>query len=250
MQVKSLFEPKNQARVGLMFGQVFNAGIGFLTISWLAKNLPQESFGTWVLFLTNWGVLEMIRAGLVYQALVKFIASSTDSRDKNGYVTAAWIFSFVLTIFLFLLLHLLALLYARFYPSGLLTFFFDHINGLIWWMLPINMATWLGHANEKYMRFWFLGFLSSALFLGALLFFESTKLEEIYLYFLYSKIAVAVVSIIIYPPKIKRFRLVFYVRNIYLYSKFTVVYTLAANLLKSVDLLLICFFIWPQNVAN
>mgnify|MGYP006165652247 FL=1 len=249
MQVKSLFEPKNQARVGLMFGQVFNAGIGFLTISWLAKNLPQESFGTWVLFLTNWGVLEMIRAGLVYQALVKFIASSTDSRDKNGYVTAAWIFSFVLTIFLFLLLHLLALLYARFYPSGLLTFFFDHINGLIWWMLPINMATWLGHANEKYMRFWFLGFLSSALFLGALLFFESTKLEEIYLYFLYSKIAVAVVSIIIYPPKIKRFRLVFYVRNIYLYSKFTVVYTRAANLLKSVDFWLIGFFLGPQMVA-
>lgn len=249
MNVKSLFKPENQARVGLMFGQVFNAGIGFLTISWLAKNTPQETFGTWVLFLTNWGLIEMIRAGFVYQALVKFVASTDDPQDKKGYATAAWIFSFLLTFILYLFFKILGLIYAQVSPTGSLIFFFAHIGTLIWWMLPVNMATWLGHAHEKYVQFWFIGFLSSALFFLFLLFVHIPNLEILYTYFLYSKIAVAIVSIGLAPPIFSRFRMFHYLKSLYKYSKFTVISTLAANLLKSVDVWLISYFLGPQRVA-
>ena len=71
-------------------GNVFNAGIGFLSFLLLAQILSVESFGIWLLYVAAFTFMEMVRGGFIHQALVKHLAATRHRLVKQVITGASW----------------------------------------------------------------------------------------------------------------------------------------------------------------
>lgn len=237
------------SRVWLMVGNIFNAGFGFLSIGILARSLSTDDFGSWVIFVTNMGFVEMIRSGFVYQALVKFVSSAENEQDSQRITNAAWQISTLLSVVLAFVIFISQFLFSAGIKANHFELFFQYYPIVLMLMLPINMATWVAHANQKYFKMWLVNFLSSFPFLLIIFIFKSSKLIEILWVFAAVRGSVGLVCLfdskyrITIKPDIKT------IKELLGFSKFTVLTTISTNILKSADVLLINAFLGPTMVA-
>lgn len=271
-----------------MAGTILNAGIGFITLGMLARQLSKEAFGSWVIFLTAMGFVEMIRAGFVYQALVKFVAGTPNPTIQKNYIRAAWLISTALTIGLLVLIFTIDFLFHPHILRFHFELFITKYPVVICLMLPINMTTWIFHARQQYKGMWLLNFLHSFPFLALIFFTENLTIQQVVQYFIYIRLGLAVVLILnnIYPKlvclsfdKLRRtnfdkLRKIAFdklnntlrqaqgdnirqaqggtigaMKEIWQFSRFTVLSTLGTNLLKSADVWFINAFGGPTMVA-
>jgi O-antigen/teichoic acid export membrane protein len=237
------------ARIWLMIGNIANAGFGFLTIGILARTLDADDFGAWIIFLTNMGLVEMVRAGLVYQALVKFVSGSAEKTEKEIVINAAWQISFLLSLALILILLISNYLFSELIKANHLDLFFKFYPIILLFMLPINMSVWVAHAQQKYLKMWLVNFLSSFPFLIFILLFKNPTISQIIMAFGGIRALLAIVSSFDLRLKIFKILDVNTAKKIFRFSKYTVVTTLSTNVLKSADLLLINAYLGPVMVA-
>ena len=116
-KILSKFDAPFIERSSLMMGNILNAGLGFLTFGLLARGLSKDSFGEWVLYLSVFGFVEMIRAGFIYQALVKFVASCREVAEQKRYILGAWQISFWLTIIILSILFIVKFIRDKSFPD-------------------------------------------------------------------------------------------------------------------------------------
>ena len=109
-----------------MVGNIFNAGFGFLSIGILARTLSANDFGSWVIFVTNMGFVEMIRSGFVYQALVKFVSSADNEQDSQRVTNAAWQISILLSVILAFLIFISQFLFSAGIKANHFDLFFQN----------------------------------------------------------------------------------------------------------------------------
>jgi O-antigen/teichoic acid export membrane protein len=164
------------SRFWLMVGNIFNAGFGFLSIGILARTLSTNDFGSWVIFVTNMGFVEMIRSGFVYQALVKYVSSADNEQDIRRVTSAAWQISILLSAFLAFMIFISQFLFSAGIKANHFELFFQYYPLILVMMLPINMSVWVAHANQKYFKMWLINFLSSFPFLLIIFMFKSSIL--------------------------------------------------------------------------
>jgi O-antigen/teichoic acid export membrane protein len=232
-----------------MIGNIANAGFGFVTIGILARTLHAEDFGAWIIFLTNMGLVEMVRAGLVYQALVKFVSGSAEKTEKETVINSAWQISFLLSLALIIILLISNCLFSESIKANHLDLFFKYYPIILILMLPINMSVWVAHAEQKYLKMWLVNFLSSFPFLVFIFFFKNPSILQIIGVFGGIRAILAIVSS--FDIRLKLFKIPDFntAKKILRFSKYTVVTTLSTNVLKSADLLLINAFLGPAMVA-
>lgn len=239
-------------RLWLLSGQVASAGVGFLSLGLLARQLPQADFGAWVLFLTNLGLVEMIRAGSIYQGLVTFIAGAQSSEEKNAFVQVGWIQTTLLTAGLALLLHGAYWIWPQPLDQWHFTLFFKQAGLILAVTLPIQVATWIAHAHERYLPLWILSFSATLALFVAILWDDHLTLTQLFRYFIFIRVALALLAIFWFPPwrlgKLDdRFRQAW--QKMVGYSRFTLLSTLGSNILKSADVWLINAYLGPASVA-
>ncbi|MCB0517403.1 MAG: flippase [Lewinellaceae bacterium] len=75
----------------------------------LFRTISQESFGVWVLFLSITSILEVGRIGLLQNALVKYLATSSGDEEAGRITTASLVLNFLLTSIIVLFLLLLSI---------------------------------------------------------------------------------------------------------------------------------------------
>lgn len=232
-----------------MVGNIFNAGFGFLSIGILARTLSTNDFGSWVIFVTNMGFVEMIRSGFVYQALVKYVSSADNEQDIRRVTGAAWQISILLSAFLAFVIFISQFLFSAGIKANHFELFFQYYPLILVMMLPINMSVWVAHANQKYFKMWLINFLSSFPFLLIIFIFKSLILIDILWIF---AIIRAILGLICLFDLKYAFPLKFdwvTIKEMLGFSKFTVITTVAANVLKSADVILINAFLGPTMVA-
>lgn len=253
----SKFDTSFIERSGLMMGNILNAGIGFLTFGLLARGLSKDSFGEWVLYLSVFGFVEMIRAGFVYQALVKFVASCKEITEQKRYILGAWQISFWLTITILSILFFVKFLLRKIFFIRFSELLFIQYPVAICLMLPINMATMIFHSRQQFIRLWLINFLQAFPFLAIIFFIQNIDLQLVvnthltvrafilvYLVLFERNIFNNLKSIIL-PPN-KQDSGFFELLN---FSRFTVLSTIGTSLLKNVDIWLINHFGGASMVA-
>lgn len=237
------------SRFWLMVGNIFNAGFGFLSIGILARSLSTDDFGSWVIFVTNMGFVEMIRSGFVYQALVKYVSSADNEQDSRRVTGAAWQISVLLSAFLAFVIFISQFLFSAGIKANHFELFFQYYPLILVMMLPINMSVWVAHANQKYFKMWLINFLSSFPFLLIIFIFKSSSLIEILWVFALVRASVGLLCLFdfkfTYSLKFDWIT----IKEMLGFSKFTVITTVAANVLKSADVILINAFLGPTMVA-
>lgn len=241
-------------RLWLLGGQVASAGIGFVSLGLLARQLPQSDFGAWVLFLTNLGLVEMIRAGSVYQGLVTFVAGAQHSTERQAFVRVGWIQTTGLTLLLSGILHGAYWIWPDPINAWHFTLFFQNAALVLIVTLPIQVATWVAHAYERYLPLWILSFTATLGLFVAILWDTHLTLERLYYYFMGIRVALAVVALGWFPPwkdwkQVSKAAFQTAWGKMMGYSRFTLLSTLGSNILKSADVWLINAFLGPASVA-
>lgn len=232
-----------------MIGNVANAGFGFVTIGILARTLSTNDFGAWVIFVTNMGLIEMIRAGFVYQALVKYVSGSADITEEESVINATWQISFFLSIVLIVIMLLAKFIFAESIKALHFEMFFSYYPIILLLMLPLNMSTWVAHARQKYLKMWVLNFLSSFPFLIFILLFKNANILQIIWVFGGIRAALAIFCLFDLRIIFSNFFDIKTAKKLLNFSKYTVVTTLSTNILKSADILLINAYFGPAMVA-
>lgn len=237
------------SRFWLMVGNIFNAGFGFLSIGILARTLSANDFGSWVIFVTNMGFVEMIRSGFVYQALVKFVSSAENEQDSQRVTNAAWQISILLSGILAFIIFISQFLFSAGIKANHFELFFQYYPFILVLMLPINMSVWVAHANQKYFKMWLINFLSSFPFLLIIFIFKNSQLTEILWVFALVRGLVGLLCLFDFKFSLRLKLDWSSIKQLLGFSKFTVLTTISTNVLKSADVILINAFLGPTMVA-
>ncbi|AFK04971.1 polysaccharide biosynthesis protein [Emticicia oligotrophica DSM 17448] len=244
-------------RSSLMMGNILNAGLGFLTFGILARGLSKEDFGIWVLYLSVFGFVEMLRAGSIYQALVKYVASCHDKVQERRFILGAWQISLWLTAIILLVIFSVKVLFESYFFIRFSELLFIQYPVVICLMLPINMATMIFHSRQQFIKLWFINFLQSAPFLAALFFSKSLDLQLVVNIHLLVRAFIVVYTVIFERGIWVNFKSLFSnpkktdssYKELLNFSRFTVLSQVGSSLLKNVDIWLINHFAGSSMVA-
>ena len=235
-----------------LIGNGTTSFFGFINFLILATVLEVELFGSWVYFLSLCGVFEMIRAGIIQTAIVKFTAGK-DVTTSGPIYGSAWA---IISIYSVLFSAVLVLL-SRFTPpltnpSGLNLFitFYPILNLCI---IPAQMAQWVAQAEYRFDRILRIKIIQVIIFLCVIC---SSMLLQFSLWHIVVGYIMSHAITGIYAITANQTRIAWILRatkenmlGIWSYGKYTVGTLLGTNLLKNSDILLIGAFLGPASVA-
>lgn len=145
-RIKKIYQSDNSQ---VLIGNVAASGFGLLIFMLLARGLTKPEFGQWTLFFSSAGLLDLLRTGLVRQAMVR--AVSVEDESTLGEIMASS--GVILTV---ISLLLAAVTYAVYLlvdtSSWALEPFFRHYPLLALVSIPSNLDTWRAHAMGKFKR--------------------------------------------------------------------------------------------------
>ncbi len=256
-KVLSKFDASFIERSSLMMGNILNAGLGFLTFGLLARGLSKDSFGEWVLYLSVFGFVEMIRAGFIYQALVKFVASCKEIAEQKRYILGAWQISFWLTIIILSILFILKFILSKIFFIRFSELLFIQYPVAICLMLPINMATMIFHSRQQFICLWLINFLQAFPFLIIIFFSKTINLQLVVNTHLLVRVFILVYILLFERSIFSKLKSIISLpqradsgfAELLNFSRFTVFSTVGTSLLKNVDIWLINHFGGASMVA-
>ncbi len=147
---------------------------GFLSFILLVRQLPQEVFGEWVLFITLSNFIDMLRFGITRTAIVRFLsgADQAETRRLMGSNNTINLFSTVVIVILIIILYKLFPetisnsgfeLFFIWYPLlAFLNLPFNNAQSILQAQLRFDFMLWLRMINVG----GFMVFLAANFFLG------------------------------------------------------------------------------------
>ena len=141
---------------------------GFGTFFLLVRALPKEDFGLWVLFMTITALIEVGRAGLLQNALVRYLTTA-EKEDYADVSMASLTLNFILTILSIILLFGLARYLQVWWENPI-------IEQLLWIyavttavLLPFQQCNFTAQANLDFTGIFWSTFTKQGLFFVAVL---------------------------------------------------------------------------------
>ncbi len=230
-------------------GSILSSGFGFLIFAVLARVLSLSDFGVWAIFLTTYTFFDLIRAGLVQNALVNFVSSTKNPQQKLRFEIAAWKITSLVSILAGLIF--LAGYWVNAWAEYRLFFLTAPLLAII--TVPFNMALWLSNARENYSAMQKIRLISLILFFVFLSigFFVPISLFIVYGMYVLSLVISSIISLILGWYKIPSFfqETKTETQHIIAFGKFSMGTLIGANLLRSSDTYLIALFLGNQAVA-
>jgi O-antigen/teichoic acid export membrane protein len=247
--LKKLIQSDNSK---VLMGNLSASLFGLITFMILARVLTKGAFGEWAIFVAASGFADLLRTGLIRQAMVRFIALTNDAPRKTQYQIAAVTLHIITIALISFLMYMVLIVFGQSIASPYDLF-------LKWyplWMLlsmPHMMDTWFSHALKKFGRmnkirlFINIGFL---LFVSLGFFVEYT-IESLILGNMLIQGVLSGVSLIRYPAvffNLNQTKWV-YARHLFKFGKHSLATLTGANLLKSADHMIVGAMMGTEAVA-
>lgn len=235
-----------------LLGTGSTAVLGFVTIALLARRMDTAAFGDWMLFLTGYTLLEMLRAGLLQTALIRHMSGS-EKTEKKRWIGSAGLIGMGLGLCISAINYLV----YQFCPLGDLSRGFVY---LLWWSgpalllsFPLQLAQWVLQESGRFRLFYFLKLIAQLAFLTGLFVFSGAewRLADVALLFFLSQ---ALGGLIAAFTSTTGLSAVWYagkqeMRALFNFGRYSTGTLIGANLLRGSDTLLIGTFLGPQAVA-
>lgn len=133
-------------------------GIGGFAL--LARSLPTQEFGSWVLFLTAGSFLDMFRFGITSTGLIRFL-SGAGTVERRQLIGANALIGTVATLILVILLLATGFIFNRTISGSGAALFFTWYPLLAILNLPWNNALMILQADRAYRKILFLKSINS-----------------------------------------------------------------------------------------
>jgi O-antigen/teichoic acid export membrane protein len=142
---------------------------GFGGFYLMVRMLDKHSFGVWTLFTATTTIFEMVRSGLIQNALIKYLSFS-DAKEHDKILSASFALSGGLTLLCILVNLLLATYLGKIWNS-------EDIVPLFWFYSIVYLFSgilsqfhWMEQANFRFNGIFITNFLKSGVFFCFLLF--------------------------------------------------------------------------------
>lgn len=154
-----------------LIGNGLGALLGVITFALLARVLPKDIFGPYLIFLAIYGIFETLRIGMVMNALVRNLAQC-NTPEEEDLVVGSTVFITVLLTGIYMVV--ITILYFIFKSFGLFTeylFFFKWFIVIAVVSAPNNYATWFLNAKLKIVSMSSIRILNQLVFIGFIWFY-------------------------------------------------------------------------------
>ncbi|MEQ8241454.1 MAG: oligosaccharide flippase family protein [Cyclobacteriaceae bacterium] len=245
-KIKRLLDKDN---IIVLLGNVGSSALGLFIFMILARILEPADFGSWALFISFSGLFEIIKTGLIRQALVHQLSDS-NTVLQNELLSSARLINLVMSILLGILVFIVSLFVKE--PS--LGVFLTYYPILVIVTAGQQFDTWKSHALGKFIRmnfirfglnFFFLIFLSIAYFKP-----ELANIETIVMAYLSINGVISIVSWVTCSRHHSFFKATkSTARALLQFGKSSVATLAGANLLKSADNIIIGLLLGTEAVA-
>lgn len=144
-------------------GNVVIAILGIGGFALLARSLPLEVFGEWVLFIAAGSFVEMFRFGITNTGLIRYLSGATDD-TRVKLIGSNALISLGATIAVAVILIICKLLFPESIRGSGYNMFFTWYPLLAFLNLPWNIALVVLQADRKYVQILVLKAINSGLF--------------------------------------------------------------------------------------
>ncbi|NJO02586.1 MAG: oligosaccharide flippase family protein [Bacteroidia bacterium] len=238
----------------LLLGNALVAALGFLSFIYLARMLSKEIFGAWVIYLTAFNFMEMLRAGAIHQALVRNLAAATSPEEQQAIVGASWRLGILISLVLSVILLGLASLERIWAYSSGWQLFLRWYPLTAWISLPLSMTLWIQHARERFRWMASINLSVNLLFLAALLLISHQVLSLSLLFLLHAASRLLVSGGLLvsdWAEGSSIFKTNWQaLRKQWAFGRFSFLTLIGTNLLQSADILLISIFLGEKAAAT
>lgn len=233
-------------------GNVIAAGLGFISFALLARIFSKEDFGNWILFITVYVFIELLRVGFLQTPLVKF-CSGIGEKEKEKVIGSAWLFAVLITLSFVLLSFMLRQVMLHYIKSDGAIYFFNYFWILIIVTLPYNFSSWILQVDMKFNKIIYIRLISQGVFIVLLcaeLYLHRGK-EFIVQSYLISNLSGSIFCLIAGWTNFRSIRQAEWkrVKDLFNFGKFSMGTMVGANLLRSSDTFLIGAFLGGEAVA-
>lgn len=232
-------------------GNVLAAGAGFLTLLLLARVLTPGELGKWLMYLTAFTFVDMLRSGLLHTAVIRLYTGTKDF----SLIGSAWIIGLIFSTTIGLAS---LMLWLPFPEVALFSQSEANMVGvcfalLVLVSLPVNVALWVQQAENRFDRLLVLRLLLSIpllIFVSSGFFFPFRVVRLIQA----QTVMYAVASVFtIFTSWAKVYSIVQSnrsgIRQLWQFGRYSAGTLIGTNLLKSSDTLLIGWLLGPAAVA-
>ena len=225
--------------------------VGMVTVSLLARNLSEQAFGEWILFLITFTLANLLRSGFLQNSVTKFYAGANEKRALT-IAGSAWFLGFALTS----CLGFISLIAYFFYHGHTSTEIVIKWFGIIFFStLPSSIALWLLQAKERFDKMFLLQLVNPCSFLACtilLIFTHHLQFQTvIYAYFLCATIT-SITAMLSGWTKLHAIlhRSRECITELFNFGKYSIAASISSYLLRGSDTFIIKYmFADPANVA-
>ncbi|MFK8103771.1 MAG: flippase [Saprospiraceae bacterium] len=219
-------------------GSVFLFGFG--SFFFLVRELTPEAFGAWVVFLATASFIEVGRAGLLQNAVIKYLATC-EAKDYGKISSASLFINVSLTLFSvgFLLIFAKGLSHWLNFPELYELFYIYAITTAF--LIPMHQFNFIQQANLDFRGIFWSNFTKQGLFFAfvSIYYFGPWQLEILALakFQVLTAFAGASVSYFFAKPYLKFDRMIdkHWVLTLFHYGKYVFGTNLSAMLYKTID---------------
>ncbi len=236
-----------------LLGNGTAAVLGLVSFGLLARSLDRSELGIWVFFMTVFTLFDMVRSGLLSNALIKRIGESDTEEEKHAYTGAAWRFGLWISAGISVPISIFFLIFKdHFSPELVFVGKWFWLNAIV--SQPNTMAIWLLNAYNRFDRlFWTRSISQFIYFLGCLAnYYTNTGLELILWSYVGGWLVAGIFTSVNTWNGIKNFSsgTRAHILSLFHFGKYSMGTLLGSNLLKSTDTFLLMFFMGPAPVAR
>ncbi len=135
----------------LTSGNVLASAVGFVNFYLVAKVLSVNEFGSWVLFLSSTGLVEMIRTGIIRQGFVRAYQTAADAVEKQTVLGAAWLLNISVSIAIPVVALSGTWLLSDWVDAQNLTYYLIFVPTFVVVSMPYAMGMWIAQVRGKYL---------------------------------------------------------------------------------------------------
>lgn len=226
-----------------LIGNGLGALLGVITFAFLARILPKDVFGPYIIFLTIYGIFENLRIGMVMNALVRNLSQCKTPEEEEGVIGSTLFITVALTFLYSLVMLLLYLVFKQFSIYTEYLFFFKWWIALAFLSLPNNYATWYLNAKLQIKSMSVIRVFGQIAFIAYIYFFvlSDKSIFNVVNGYLISQLLISLIAIVMGWSGFSYFFK--YTKNavidIFHFGKFSMGTLLGSNLLRSSDTFII-----------
>jgi O-antigen/teichoic acid export membrane protein len=247
----NLSQLKNKHILALI-GNLVISGFSVLTIALLYRVLSKNDMGIWFFFLTISGLADAIRNGFLTTATVKFYAGTTKERGK-AVLGSVWYLAIALTLGI-ALLSFVVLAFSSFIHSEQLLIVLKWLGITFISSLPFSVTFWILIAEEDYLKILGLRIVNNGGMIVTIALFallHKASLQNVLIINVVTNVITSIVTLVLGYAKFStiKHKATAIIQEILHFGKYSLSTNMSANLLTTVNTILITFLLSPATLA-